>query len=135
MMPRYLIEAKDKLGKQRLHNYTADSPGQAAEMAMGDGFEVISVAEDLPPQIPSGRPYDLLGTVAMLITVFGFLVLFVGMVAGGITCAVHDGGVGSLTFVSAVLSGLMLVGMGQTMRAVRDIAINTTPTHEKGDRK
>ena len=122
-MPRYIVIVKDKeSGKPKLHSYTADSAEQAAQMAKGDGLEVVEVVEDLPP--PSGPPtYELLKWAGWILTDVGMVTTVVGVIMGLIGLFERRGT--PWLGWSLALSSVLSVGMGQAMLAVRDIAINS----------
>ena len=129
-MPRYTVRITDKdSGKQKLYSYTADSSEQAERRAKGDGFEVLSVMEDVPP--PSRPPtYDLLRLAGWILTLVGIVTTVVGVLMALVGL---KGSRGDEFYYgcSVALSGVLGVGIGQSMQALRAIAINSFARRSK----
>ena len=123
-MPRYIVRVKDQVsGQHKLYSYTADSSPQAKEMAEGDGLEVVEVMEDVLLQLPPGPPYGLLCLAGWIITACALVTAVVGVVMGFVGLLDPKG---TPWFGwSLALSSVLPVGIGQSMLALRDIALNT----------
>lgn len=120
-MPRYVVTTRGDWGGTRLH-YTADSSQLAEEMAKGDGFEVLSVAEDVPP-LPSLTDYTLLLLAGRIITTCGVVMAIIGVIMG--LAAVGESKSVVWYGWSVALSGVVAIGIGQSMVALREIAISS----------
>ena len=121
-MPRYIVIVKEKgSGKPKTYSYTADSSQQAAAMAEGDGLEVVEVVKDVPP--PSGpRTYELLKWAGWILTDVGMVTTVVGLLMGLV--GFFDPRATSWYGWITALSGVLNVGIGQSMMALRDIAMS-----------
>ncbi len=147
-MPTWMIDGADeKTGKDHSVTVTANSQEEAVKQARAKGVfpsavkmhtgptvmqappSNVSPTESLPrPSIPSAPNYRMLLVLAWLLTIFGLLCLVIGI--AGLFALLLSGHfttdsdtqirIGELT-----ISGFITSGMGEGLKAVRDMARNS----------
>lgn len=132
-MPHFKIEGVSRdSGAAITKTVEADSEEKAIAMIdfmVAKVRKVPKPIEALPAPEPIAEQYEGLVTAGMLLRVAGVLGLIAGVVlviAGG-ALLVEGEGVAVLTLaLSTFVSGTLLFGVGEGLRALRDIAIAVT---------
>ena len=125
---RYVVTGASKeTGKEYSESIDAASAAEAEMFASKHGMLVSDVST--MPATRSRNNYGFMFVLARIVTICGVLLMVIGAMTAGIGLF-GDSPLGSgmiliVSGLSSCLSGLLSAALGQTIGAVRDIAMNS----------